>query len=60
MSVLTDESYALADAYAAERNEELRQRLWQKMAELNEAKEKLKALRVKRNTEVAPYVCRAT
>jgi DNA invertase Pin-like site-specific DNA recombinase len=58
VSVLTDESYALADAYAAERNEELRQRLWQKTAELNEAKEKLKALRVKRNTEVAPYVHR--
>jgi Recombinase/Recombinase zinc beta ribbon domain len=53
---ITDEAREIADELIAEKSGVLRQRLREKEAELDEAKEKLRALRIKRNTEVAPYV----
>jgi DNA invertase Pin-like site-specific DNA recombinase len=55
---VTEEATRIADELVEEKSELLRQRLWEKEAALDKAKAELKALRVKRNTEVAPFVYR--
>lgn len=55
---VTEEATGIADELVVEKSELLRQRLWEKEAALERAKAELKALRVKRNTEVAPFVYR--
>lgn len=55
---LVEEARHAADELLAGNSNILRQRLWDKEADLERAKRELKALRMKRNTEIAPFVYR--
>jgi hypothetical protein len=58
VDAFTEQASRAADELLMDNSEIMRQRLWEKEATLEKAKTELKALRVKRNTEVAPFVHR--
>ncbi len=58
VDVIADRARETAEEYVATKSEALRRLLGEREAELEKAKEELRALRVKRNTEVAPFVYR--